>query len=63
MPLRPIHNPPNPWHSVHAEWLGEPPLARPSSGSVAFANAPDDDAGDIFTLGLGSIGRADYESL
>lgn len=30
MPLRPIHNPPNPWHSVHAEWLGEPPLARPS---------------------------------
>ena len=29
MSLRPVHNPPNPWHSVHAEWLGEAPIARP----------------------------------
>jgi DNA repair photolyase len=25
---RPVSNPPNPWESVHAEWLGEPPEAR-----------------------------------
>lgn len=25
---RPVSNPPNPWESVHAEWLGEPPAAR-----------------------------------
>ena len=24
---RPVSNPPNPWQSVHAEWLGEPPEA------------------------------------
>ncbi len=24
---RPVSNPPNPWESVHAEWLGEPPEA------------------------------------
>ncbi|MEO8432578.1 MAG: PA0069 family radical SAM protein [Acidobacteriota bacterium] len=24
----PVSNPPNPWDSVHAEWLGEPPAAR-----------------------------------
>ena len=24
---RPVSNPPNPWQSVHAEWLGEPPTA------------------------------------
>ena len=24
----PVSNPPNPWDSVHAEWLGEPPEAR-----------------------------------
>ena len=24
---RPVSNPPNPWQSVHAEWLGEPPKA------------------------------------
>ena len=28
MTLRPVQNPPNPWHSVHAEWLGEAPPAR-----------------------------------
>jgi DNA repair photolyase len=26
--VRPVSNPPNPWESVHAEWLGEPPEAR-----------------------------------
>ena len=25
---RPVSNPPNPWQSVHAEWLGEPPAAE-----------------------------------
>jgi DNA repair photolyase len=25
---RPVSNPPNPWDSVHAEWLGEPPEAK-----------------------------------
>ncbi len=25
---RPVSNPPNPWASVHVEWLGEPPPAR-----------------------------------
>ncbi len=25
---RPVSNPPNPWESLHAEWLGEPPEAR-----------------------------------
>ena len=25
---RPVSNPPNPWQSLHAEWLGEPPAAR-----------------------------------
>jgi DNA repair photolyase len=25
---RPVSNPPNPWESVHAEWLGEPPQAE-----------------------------------
>ncbi len=25
---RRISNPPNPWHSIHAEWLGEPPDAE-----------------------------------
>jgi hypothetical protein len=24
---RPVLNPPNPWSSVHVEWLEEPPLA------------------------------------
>ncbi|HTY43570.1 MAG TPA: PA0069 family radical SAM protein [Thermoanaerobaculia bacterium] len=24
---RPVSNPPNPWESIHAEWLGEPPEA------------------------------------
>jgi DNA repair photolyase len=24
---RPVSNPPNPWESLHAEWLGEPPAA------------------------------------
>jgi DNA repair photolyase len=26
--VRPVSNPPNPWESVHAEWLGEPPQAK-----------------------------------
>jgi len=26
--VRPVSNPPNPWESVHAEWLGEPPEAK-----------------------------------
>ena len=26
--VRPVSNPPNPWDSVHAEWLGEPPEAE-----------------------------------
>jgi DNA repair photolyase len=26
--VRPVSNPPNPWDTVHAEWLGEPPEAR-----------------------------------
>lgn len=26
--VRPVENPPNPWHTQHAEWLGPPPLAR-----------------------------------
>ena len=26
--MRPVENPPNPWHSVHREWLGPPPPAR-----------------------------------
>jgi len=26
--VRPVSNPPNPWETVHAEWLGEPPEAR-----------------------------------
>jgi DNA repair photolyase len=25
--VKPVSNPPNPWDSVHAEWLGEPPEA------------------------------------
>ena len=25
---RPVSNPPNPWESLHAEWLGEPPEAE-----------------------------------
>lgn len=25
---RPVHNPPNPWHSHHVEYLGEPPPAE-----------------------------------
>ena len=25
---RPVSNPPNPWESLHAEWLGEPPAAE-----------------------------------
>jgi len=25
---RPVSNPPNPWETVHAEWLGQPPEAR-----------------------------------
>lgn len=28
MTLRPVTNPPNPWHSQHVEWLGEPPDQR-----------------------------------
>ena len=28
MSLRPIDNPPNPWHSSHVDWVGEPPEAR-----------------------------------
>ena len=26
--LKPVSNPPNPWDSVHAEWLGQPPQAK-----------------------------------
>lgn len=26
--VRPVSNPPNPWSSVHVEWLGEPPPAK-----------------------------------
>jgi DNA repair photolyase len=26
--VTPVSNPPNPWDSTHAEWLGEPPAAR-----------------------------------
>ncbi len=26
--VRPVSNPPNPWESTHAEWLGEPPEAQ-----------------------------------
>lgn len=26
--LHPVSNPPSPWDSIHAEWLGEPPAAR-----------------------------------
>ncbi|MCB9915540.1 MAG: PA0069 family radical SAM protein [Planctomycetes bacterium] len=25
---RPVANPPNPWHTTHVEWLGEPPAAK-----------------------------------
>jgi hypothetical protein len=25
---RPVSNPPNPWETIHAEWLGEPPPAQ-----------------------------------
>lgn len=25
---RPVSNPPNPWHTAHVDWLGEPPPAR-----------------------------------
>jgi DNA repair photolyase len=28
MAVTPVSNPPNPWDSSHAEWLGEPPEAR-----------------------------------
>ena len=28
MALRPIDNPPNPWHATNVEWVGEPPKAR-----------------------------------
>lgn len=26
--VRPVSNPPNPWHSAHVEWIGEPPASR-----------------------------------
>ena len=26
--MRRVSNPPNPWHTTHAEWLGEPPEAQ-----------------------------------
>jgi DNA repair photolyase len=26
--VRPVSNPPNPWETIHAEWLGEPPPAE-----------------------------------
>lgn len=26
--MRPVHNPPNPWHSTHMEWLDTPPPAE-----------------------------------
>lgn len=26
--MRPVSNPPNPWESTHAEWIGEPPEAN-----------------------------------
>ena len=26
--MRPVSNPPNPWETTHAEWIGEPPPAR-----------------------------------
>src|SRR5215468_12633192 len=26
--MRPVSNPPNPWHTVHADYLGEPPEAE-----------------------------------
>ncbi len=26
--MRAVSNPPNPWNTVHAEWLGEPPTAQ-----------------------------------
>lgn len=44
---RPIDNPPNPYHSQHAEWLEPPPLARvevyeETSGSILSRNdSPD----------------------
>jgi len=44
---RPVANPPNPWHSAHVEWLGEPPAAELSvyeerARSVLSANdSPD----------------------
>ncbi len=47
MSLRPIQNPPNPWHSIHAEWLGEAPLARTrvyreKAGSILSENKSPD---------------------
>lgn len=27
--IRPVDNPPNPWQSVHVDWLGDPPPALP----------------------------------
>ncbi len=28
MRVKPVDNPPNPWHTSHVEWLGEPPTAE-----------------------------------
>lgn len=44
---RPVSNPPNPWESLHAEWLGEPPAARleifeeESRSIIAENDSPD----------------------
>jgi DNA repair photolyase len=44
---RPVSNPPNPWESLHAEWLGEPPAAlleifeEESRSIIAENESPD----------------------
>jgi DNA repair photolyase len=45
--VKPVSNPPNPWDSVHAEWLGEPPEAKlevfeeEARSVLAENNSPD----------------------
>ncbi len=45
--MKPVSNPPNPWESVHADWLGEPPEAKlevfeeEAKSVLAENNSPD----------------------
>ncbi len=45
--MKPVSNPPNPWDSVHADWLGEPPEAKlevfeeEARSVLAENNSPD----------------------